>query len=223
MKDRNIIDQIGEDVVLLDEDGKENTFEHILTFMYEGKKYVALSPIADEESAMDDDEAEVVLFQITSENGEDTYVSIDNEVLLDEVFAEFLDLMDEINEESDISKENIEHITIPEGVEVYEINGPYFFGAGNKFEEIMASFGDRPKVRIIRMRKVPFVDSTGIHNLTNLCEMSKKEDIQIVLSGVCEKVNAQLEHAGFYNLLGKENITDHISKALKRAEEIIKE
>ncbi len=99
--DRNIIDQIGEDVVLLDEDGKENTFEHILTFMYEGKKYVALSPIADEESAMDDDEAEVVLFQITSENGEDTYVSIDNEVLLDEVFAEFLDLMDEINEEED--------------------------------------------------------------------------------------------------------------------------
>ena len=54
-------------------------------------------------------------------------------------------IMDEINEESDISKGNIEHITIPEGVEVYEINGPYFFGAGNKFEEIMASFGDRPK------------------------------------------------------------------------------
>ena len=101
MKDRNIIDQIGEDVVLLDEDGKENTYEHIHTFKYEGKKYVALSPIADEESAMDDDEAEVVLFQITSENGEDTYVSIDNEVLLDEVFAEFLDLMDEINEEED--------------------------------------------------------------------------------------------------------------------------
>ena len=50
---------------------------------------------------MDDDEAEVVLFQITSENGEDTYVSIDNEVLLDEIFAEFLDLMDEINEEED--------------------------------------------------------------------------------------------------------------------------
>ena len=66
-----------------------------------------------------------------------------------------------------------------------------------------------------------FVDSTGIHNLTNLCEMSQKEDIQVVLSGVCEKVNAQLEKAGFYNILGKDNITDHISKALKRAEEII--
>ena len=94
-------EQLAELPELLDEDGKENTFEHILTFMYEGKKYVALSPIADEESAMDDDEAEVVLFQITSENGEDTYVSIDNEVLLDEVFAEFLDLMDEINEEEE--------------------------------------------------------------------------------------------------------------------------
>ena len=71
-------------------------------------------------------------------------------------------IMDEINEESDIVKGNLEHLTIPQGVEVYEINGPYFFGAGNKFEEIMATFGDRPKVRIIRMRKVPFVDSTGI-------------------------------------------------------------
>lgn len=127
----------------------------------------------------------------------------------------------DLNKEFDFLSTNLEHYTIPKGVEVYEINGPFFFGAGNKFEEVMAAFGDRPLVRIIRMRKVPFVDSTGIHNLTNLCEMSQKENIQIVLSGVCEKVNFQLEHAGFYNMLGKENITDHISKALKRAEEII--
>ena len=127
----------------------------------------------------------------------------------------------DLNKEFDFLSTNLEHYTIPKGVEVYEINGPFFFGAGNKFEEVMAAFGDRPLVRVIRMRKVPFVDSTGIHNLTNLCEMSQKEDIQIVLSGVCEKVNAQLEKAGFYNILGKDNITDHISKALKRAEEII--
>ena len=127
----------------------------------------------------------------------------------------------DLNKEFDFLSTNLEHYTIPKGVEVYEINGPFFFGAGNKFEEVMAAFGDRPLVRVIRMRKVPFVDSTGIHNLTNLCEMSQKEDIQVVLSGVCEKVNAQLEKAGFYNILGKDNITDHISKALKRAEEII--
>lgn len=127
----------------------------------------------------------------------------------------------DLNQDAEFSTGNLDHLIIPQGVEVYEINGPYFFGAGNKFEEIMASFGDRPKVRIIRMRKVPFVDSTGIHNLTNLCEISKKEGIQIVLSGVREKVNGQLEHAGFYHLIGEENICSHINLALKRANEII--
>ena len=130
---------------------------------------------------------------------------------------------DEINEESDMIKDNAEHLTIPEGVEVYEINGPYFFGAGNKFEEVMATFGDRPKVRIIRMRKVPFVDSTGIHNLTNLCEMSHNEGIEVVLSGVCEKVHKQLEKARFYDILGNKNICSHINLALERAKEIIGE
>ena len=132
-------------------------------------------------------------------------------------------IMDEINEESDMIKGNLEHLTIPKGVEVYEINGPYFFGAGNRFEEIMAAFGDRPKVRIIRMRKVPFVDSTGIHNLTNLCAMSKKEGIQVVLSGVNPSVHAALEKAGFYDSVGKENICSHINLALERAKEIVGE
>ena len=132
-------------------------------------------------------------------------------------------VMDEISEESDISSGNLEHLTIPKGVEVYEINGPYFFGAGNRFEEIMASFGDRPKVRIIRMRKVPFVDSTGIHNLTNLCTMSKNEGIEVVLSGVSEKVHSQLNKARFYDLLGERNICSHIDIALQRAREIVGE
>ena len=129
----------------------------------------------------------------------------------------------EINEESDMIKGNLEHLTIPEGVEVYEINGPFFFGAGNRFEEIMAAFGDRPKVRIIRMRKVPFVDSTGIHNLTNLCEMSHKDGIQVVLSGVNPHVHAALGKAGFYESVGEENICSHIKIALDRAKEIVGE
>ena len=132
-------------------------------------------------------------------------------------------IMDEIvtEDESGISHANDEHLAIPKGVEVYEINGPYFFGAGNRFEEIMTSLGDRPQVRIIRMRKVPFVDSTGIHNLTNLCMMSKKEGIQIVLSGVNPKVHQTLQHAGFYALVGEKNICPHIKVALERAKDII--
>lgn len=85
-------------------------------------------------------------------------------------------IADEIdpNDETD-AEVHEEHLRIPQGVEVYEINGPYFFGIANKFEELMAAMEDHPKVRIIRMRRVPFIDSTGIHNLQNLCEMSHRE------------------------------------------------
>ena len=71
------------------------------------------------------------------------------------------------------------------------------------------------------MRKVPFVDSTGIHNLTNLCIMSQKEGIQIVLSGVNPQVHAALEKSGFKELVGEANICSHINLALNRAQEIV--
>lgn len=131
-------------------------------------------------------------------------------------------ITDEIDpsQDSDVLSNN-EHLLIPEGVEVYEINGPYFFGAGNQFEDLMANMGERPKVRVIRMRKVPFVDSTGIHNLTTLCERSHKEGIEIVLSGVLPKVEAVLAKAGFNELLGPQNICSHINLALERAAEIV--
>ncbi|MBE6265032.1 MAG: sulfate permease [Prevotella ruminicola] len=132
------------------------------------------------------------------------------------------DEIDPEEEQSDFQMGNLEHLTIPEGVEVYEINGPYFFGAGNKFEDLMATMGHkRPKVRIIRMRKVPFVDSTGIHNLTNLCAMSQKEGIQVVLSGVNPKVQAVLHKSGFDQMLGEENICSHINIALERANSLV--
>ncbi|WP_297328403.1 sulfate permease [uncultured Bacteroides sp.] len=116
---------------------------------------------------------------------------------------------------------NEEALVIPDGVEVYEINGPYFFGIATKFEETMVQLGDSPKVRIIRMRKVPFIDSTGIYNLGNLCVMSQKEKTTIILSGVNEKVHQVLEKSGFYELLGEENICSNINEALERAKEII--
>ena len=131
-------------------------------------------------------------------------------------------IRDEIdpNLESDLEVHE-EHLVLPKGVEVYEINGPYFFGIATKFEEMMAQLGDRPKIRIIRMRRVPFIDSTGIHNLTNLCEMSQKEGIHIILSGVNEKVHRALEKSGFYELLGKENICSNINEAVAKAQEEI--
>ena len=128
----------------------------------------------------------------------------------------------DLNEDADMERGNLEHLTIPEGVEVYEINGPYFFGAGTRFEDIMARYGKRPKVRIIRMRKVPFIDSTGLHNLENMCRMSQNEGITVVLSGVNPKVEAVLKRNNFQELLGEENICNHIDLALARASEIVK-
>lgn len=81
----------------------------------------------------------------------------------------------------------------------------------------MAQMGDRPLVRIIRMRKVPFIDSTGIHNLTSLCEMSQRENIHIILSGVNQKVHNVLKKSQFYELLGEENICSNINEALEKA------
>ena len=127
----------------------------------------------------------------------------------------------DLNEDADMQRGNLEHLTIPQGVEVYEINGPYFFGAGNRFEDIMARYGNHPKVRIIRMRKVPFIDSTGLHNLENMCIMSQSEGITVVLSGVNAKVEAVLKRNNFQELLGEENICNHIDLALARAKQII--
>ncbi len=118
---------------------------------------------------------------------------------------------------------NLEHLTIPDGVKVYEINGPYFFGIANRFEEIMSDMGGHPKVRIIRMRKVPFIDSTGIHNLTNMCAMCKQMGVQVVLSGVNERVMKVIADSGLAEVLGNENICSHINKALDRAREIVTE
>lgn len=114
-----------------------------------------------------------------------------------------------------------EKLTVPKDVEIYEIEGPFFFGVASKFEETMKQIGDKPKIRIIRMRKVPFIDSTGSHNLENLIRMSRKDKIQILLSGVNEKVHTTLIKVGIEELLGAENICSNINEALDRANQLL--
>lgn len=114
-----------------------------------------------------------------------------------------------------------EKLLLPKGVEVYEIEGPFFFGIANKFEETMKQLGDKPKVRIIRMRKVPFMDSTGIRNLQSLIKLSKKDKTQILLSGVNDQVAGVLEKAGIQNELGSANVLHNIEAALERAGELL--
>lgn len=126
----------------------------------------------------------------------------------------------------DLAKETESHYTdiqeevlhLPDGVEVYEIEGPFFFGVASKFDEITRELGDHPRIRIIRMRKVPFIDSTGLNNLEILCRRSKKEKIQIILSGVKDSVRESIEKSDIPQIIGSENICSNIHLAVKRAE-----
>ena len=121
------------------------------------------------------------------------------------------------NEES-IDPEVLE---IPAGVEVYEINGPFFFGLANKFDEVdHRNALKHIHIRVIRMRKVPFIDSTGLNNLRNLWKRSKAAKIQIILSGVTPQVRQSLEKAGFADEIGREFICPHISIAMAKAQEL---
>ena len=121
------------------------------------------------------------------------------------------------------NEETEECLSIPEGCAVYEINGPYFFGIANKFEELesVLKAGSRPKVQIIRMRRVPFIDSTGIHNLTTLVETNNEKGTEVILSGVTPKVQKQLLKAKFHKVLGSKNFCNNIDEALQRAKELL--
>lgn len=128
----------------------------------------------------------------------------------------------EIGRTENPEDEDIEYSKLGKDLEVYEIDGPFFFGIANTFDEISYEIKQKPKVRIIRMRKVPFIDSTGIKNLGNLCNRSKKEKIQVILSGVSPEVYATLEKSGFVDKLGRDFIFDHITKAMDKANELLK-
>ncbi|MCM1035194.1 MAG: sulfate permease [Paludibacter sp.] len=120
-----------------------------------------------------------------------------------------------------INPDDTEHLDIPEGVEIYEINGPFFFGLASKFEELDKNRKAGVKVRIIRMRKVPFIDSTGINNLHNLCERTHKRGIQVILSGVNDEVRTSLLKFGMDKEIGEEFIQPHIIPALEKAKEVL--
>lgn len=124
------------------------------------------------------------------------------------------------NIESDLELHE-EKLLVPEGVAVYEIDGPYFFGVANKFDEIMTRMAKPPRVRIIRMRRVPFIDSTGLHNLENLCIQSRRQGSIVILSGVTMQVRKTLLKAKFDYIIPEDHICSHINIALKKADEIL--
>lgn len=133
------------------------------------------------------------------------------------VYSEQLD----VAEGTDLDSSHHEMLDVAPGVQVYEIDGPFFFGVATKFDEMMRNASSTPLVRIIRMRKVSFIDSTGLHNLELLIDSSHKEGTHVVLSGVNESVRTVLVNTGISRMIGNDHICDHISKAVVMANSLV--
>ncbi len=116
----------------------------------------------------------------------------------------------------------ISNYHIPKGVEVFEINGPFFFGAAYKFKDSMRFIEKPPKVLIVRMRHVPVIDATGLHTLELVFNEAKRIGTCLLISGIQPSVYKELEKSHLLEKIGKENILIVIEDALKRADEVIK-
>jgi SulP family sulfate permease len=110
---------------------------------------------------------------------------------------------------------------LPAGISVYEINGPFFFGAANKYKEVLKEVGIRSKVMILRMRNVPFIDATGMHNFKEVLKTLKHYKVKIILSGVQQGVYDELIKANIEHYISKDNITHNYDAAKGRAIEAL--
>jgi SulP family sulfate permease len=111
-------------------------------------------------------------------------------------------------------------LQVPEGVEVYEINGPLFFGAAQNFKQAIQDIHKKSPILIIRMRFVPIIDATGLHSLKELIKDFRHNKVQVVLSGVQPEVYEVLKEGEVFSLIGEENVCKNIKEALRRVEEI---
>ncbi len=114
-----------------------------------------------------------------------------------------------------------EALEVPEGVEVFQIKGPFFFGVANRFEEAEKQLGQKPKIRIIRMSRVPFIDSTGMRNLNNFLIRCRNSNIHVILSGLPPRPYLTLKKHGIIERIGSENVCINIEDALKRAKDCL--
>jgi SulP family sulfate permease len=106
---------------------------------------------------------------------------------------------------------------VPEGVEVYEINGPFFFGAAETFKDTLAQIARKPKVLIIRMRNVPAIDSTGIHTLKDLVHRTRGDGTLVLIADIHTQPLVALGRSAVLDEIGEENVFGNLDDALNRA------
>jgi SulP family sulfate permease len=126
---------------------------------------------------------------------------------------QFIDEDEEVNNDPDA----IQKKRVPAGVQVYEINGLYLVGLAESLNSILSNFETAPRVFILRMRKLPVIDASGMHGLMEFYEKCHRRGTVLILSGVNPSVNDSLRKYGLVELIGADNILDHIDPALDRA------
>lgn len=110
---------------------------------------------------------------------------------------------------------------LPKGITMYEINGPLFFGASKKFRDVLTNLNERPKVLILRMRHVPFIDATGLNTLKSIATYMRARGATVLISGANEEVRSELHTSGVEALLGEGHIQQNITSAVAKARELL--
>lgn len=113
-----------------------------------------------------------------------------------------------------------EVLNLPKGVVLYEINGPLFFGASREFQDALSNIHLKPKVMILRMRNVPFIDATGMARLREVIHDFQNKRIQVILSGVKSEIREEFEKSGLYDLISRDNVSTDIHDAVTRARQL---
>lgn len=117
--------------------------------------------------------------------------------------------------------QSLEKRDIPPGVEVYEINGPFFFGVADRLKDTLLSMGDKPKVFILRMRRVPAIDATGMHALEEFYVKCRKQGTRLLLAGVHAQPVFAMDKYGLIDKIGLDNMCDNVDEALDKAAAIV--
>lgn len=128
----------------------------------------------------------------------------------------------EIEEDAqEIDRPINDKLAVPRGVEIYEINGPLFFGVANQIDEIDRAIGEKPKVRILRFRDVPIIDASGLHALKSLYHKCKNSRIKLIITGLHVQPLNEMVKSNLYDMIGEENVFSNMKDALSRAEELL--
>lgn len=131
------------------------------------------------------------------------------------------DALTDDDPESTPDEYSVANKILPPDVEVFEIHGPFFFGAADKFQEVIRTLDKPVRVIILRIRSVPAIDATGLHALRNFVLSCQKTSTTLILSGVHTQPAAALKKCGLAKQLGSQNITNDINAALKRAQQVL--